>query len=434
MNPAPEADRRTLARRVSLDITGLPPLPRQVEVFVRDESPTAYERLVDQLMESEAYGEHRARYWLDAARYADTHGLHYDNYREIWPYRDWVIRTFNRNLPFDRFTVEQIAGDLLPNPTSDQEIATGFHRCNITTNEGGVIEAEVEAMYTKDCVDTTGAVWLGLTVGCATCHDHKFDPITQRDYYSMAAFFQNTAQKPMDDNFFATPPAVVVPAHDDRPSWEASKAAEAASHRKLELIRAASRDGFQSWLESDRPAGVNLSRFDASDRLWLDLSATPEARLDEKSVRLQLYGTASVSLQESPPFLELPDESFAQIPAFVSFSADRAFTVSVTFRLEEGGDNGVLVSQAVAEQEGRGWTLALAEGRPRVTLTVDRRDSMGLEATGDRKAEPGRWHNLTGTYDGLRQRSGLLLYLDGHNCADERVGDGRRQAGRADPD
>ena len=147
-----------------------------MEAFVKDTSPNAYEKVVDRLLASEHWGEHRGRYWLDAARYADTHGLHIDNYREMWPYRDWVIKAFNQNMPFDQFTLEQIAGDLLPNPTMDQLIATGFHRCNVTTNEGGVIPEEVEAIYAKDRVDTTGTVFLGLTVGCATCHDHKFDP------------------------------------------------------------------------------------------------------------------------------------------------------------------------------------------------------------------------------------------------------------------
>ena len=141
-------------------------------------------------MESKHWGEHRARYWLDAARYGDTHGIHIDNYREMWPYRDWVIGAFNRNQPFDEFTVEQIAGDLLPDPGLDRLVATGFHRCNITTNEGGVIPEEYEAIYAKDRADTTGMVFLGLTVGCATCHDHKFDPISQREFYALTAFFQ----------------------------------------------------------------------------------------------------------------------------------------------------------------------------------------------------------------------------------------------------
>lgn len=165
LTPNPEADRRALIRRVSLDLTGLPPKPEEVSAFANDRSPDAYAKVVDRLLASPHYGEHRARYWLDAARYGDTNGLHYDNYRGgIWPYRDWVVRAFNGNMPFDRFTTEQLAGDLLPNPTLDQLIATGFVRNNTTTNENGVIEEEVRFQYVKDRADTTATVFLGLTV------------------------------------------------------------------------------------------------------------------------------------------------------------------------------------------------------------------------------------------------------------------------------
>jgi mono/diheme cytochrome c family protein len=185
--PAPEADRRTLARRAALDLTGLPPDPALLEAFLNDPSDDAYETFVDRLLATEQWGEHRARYWLDAARYGDTHGIHIDNYREMYPYRDWVIRAFNRNKPFDEFTLEQVAGDLLSEPSLDQLVASGFQRNNITTNEGGVVPEEYEAIYAKDRAETVGNVFLGLTVGCATCHDHKFDPILQKDYYSMQA-------------------------------------------------------------------------------------------------------------------------------------------------------------------------------------------------------------------------------------------------------
>jgi hypothetical protein len=156
----PEADRRTLARRLALDLTGLPPTPAQVEAFVNDPSPDYYLKFVNELMSAKQWGEHRGRYWLDAARYADTHGLHFDNYREMWPYRDWVINAYNVNRPFDQFIIEQIAGDLLENPTQDQLVATGFQRCNITTNEGGTIEAENLALYANDRVTTTGWVFI----------------------------------------------------------------------------------------------------------------------------------------------------------------------------------------------------------------------------------------------------------------------------------
>lgn len=145
-------------------------------------------------MESPHWGEHRARTWLDAARYADTHGIHFDNFREIHAYRDWVIAAFNRNMTFDQFTIEQLAGDLLPNRTIDQQVATGFNRCNITTNEGGVIPEEYLVLYTRDRTETVSTIWLGLTANCSTCHDHKYDPLTMRDFYSMSAFFNNTTQ------------------------------------------------------------------------------------------------------------------------------------------------------------------------------------------------------------------------------------------------
>ena len=175
--------------------------------------------MVDRYLASPHYGEHRARYWLDAARYGDTHGIHVDNYREIWPYRDWVIQAFNRNQPFDQFTIEQLAGDLLPNATLDQRIATGFMRCGVTTNEAGIIEDEYAEIYAKDRADTVGAVFLGLTVGCATCHDHKFDPIPQKDFYALGAFFRNTTQQVMDGNAPDPPPVWPSREPEDRTAY-----------------------------------------------------------------------------------------------------------------------------------------------------------------------------------------------------------------------
>ena len=221
LKPSAEADRRTLCRRVTLDLTGLPPKPEDVEAFVKDKSSNAYEKLVDRLLASPHYGEHRARYWLDCARYADTHGIHVDNYREMWSYRDWVINALNSNLHFDQFTIEQLAGDLLPNRTMDDQIASGFNRCNITTSEGGAIDEEYLVLYARDRTDTTCHVWLGLTAGCAVCHDHKFDRLSQKEMYSLSAFFNNTTQKAMDGNIKDTPPAIPVPLASDRAEWDA---------------------------------------------------------------------------------------------------------------------------------------------------------------------------------------------------------------------
>ena len=211
LTPSERANKETLIRRVTLDLTGLPPTIEEIDHFLSDESPTAFERVVDRLLDSIAYGEHMARIWLDAARFADTHGLHLDNERSIWPYRDWVIEAFHQNMPFDQFTVEQIAGDLLPEPTLAQRVATGFNRCNVTTSEGGSIDDEYYVRYAADRVETTSTVWLGLTSGCAACHDHKFDPLTQKEFYQLFSYFFSLTERAMDGNALLPPPVVKVP-------------------------------------------------------------------------------------------------------------------------------------------------------------------------------------------------------------------------------
>ncbi|QDU97973.1 PSD1 and planctomycete cytochrome C domain-containing protein [Lignipirellula cremea] len=189
--PAPPAERRTLIRRLSFDLTGLPPTVAQVNAFLADDSPQAYGRLVDRLLESPHYGERMAMWWLDAARYSDTDGFQGDALRTNWPWRDWVVQAFNRNMPYDQFTLEQFAGDLLPDAAPEQILATCFHRNHMTNGEGGRDPEESRIDYVMDRVNTTGAVWLGLTLGCAQCHSHKFDPISQQDYYSLFAFFNS---------------------------------------------------------------------------------------------------------------------------------------------------------------------------------------------------------------------------------------------------
>lgn len=208
LRPEGEADRDTLALRAAQILTGLPPTLAELEAFRRDNLPGAYERYVDRLLAKPSYGEHQARYWLDAVRYGDTHGLQLDNERGIYPYRDWVVRAFNQDLPFTKFVTWQLAGDLLPKPTTEQLIATGYVRSNLTSAEGGAIEEEFLARNTFDRVDTTSTVMLGLTVQCAKCHDHKYDPIKQADYYGMYAFFNSTADSPLDGNATLPPPFI----------------------------------------------------------------------------------------------------------------------------------------------------------------------------------------------------------------------------------
>src|SRR5712692_990899 len=196
--PSPEADRAALIRRLSLDLIGLPPTPAEIDAFLADRRADAYDRQVDRLLASPHYGERWGRHWLDAARYADTNGFGYDNPRVMWHYRDWVINALNRDMPFDEFTIEQLAGDLLPKATLDQKIATGFHRNTMLNQEGGIDEEQFRIANVVDRVNTTGSVFLGLTVGCAQCHDHKFDPVSQREFYQFFAFFNNCDEPTLD--------------------------------------------------------------------------------------------------------------------------------------------------------------------------------------------------------------------------------------------
>jgi len=211
LNPSPKADKRTLLRRLSLDLIGLPPTIEEMRLFLEDQSPQAYQKQVERLLASPHYGEHRARYWLDLVRYGDTHGLHADNYREMYLYRDWVIKAFDKNEPFDDFVIEQIAGDMLDNPTEDQWIASGFNRLHISNSAGSALKEELYVNNVTDRVNAFGTVFMGLTLGCATCHDHKYDPITQKEYYQLFAFFNNMDGPPDNDGVKNPAPFLTFP-------------------------------------------------------------------------------------------------------------------------------------------------------------------------------------------------------------------------------
>jgi hypothetical protein len=262
LRPSPEAEGTALLRRLTLDLTGLPPTPAELDGFLADPSAQAYEKAVDRLLASPRYGEHMARYWLDAVRYADTHGLHFDNYREIWPYRDWVVRAFNANMPYDRFVTEQIAGDLLPKPTPDQLVATGFVRCNLSTNEGGSIDEECYVRNVVDRVDAFGTVMLGMTAGCSRCHDHKYDPLTQRDYYSLFAYFNSLQEGALDGNAAKYPPVMTVTTADRQAEIDLATEKVAAVRKQIDAAVAAVR--------LDEPALAAREPIVRSDYVWIE--------------------------------------------------------------------------------------------------------------------------------------------------------------------
>ena len=415
--PNPEADRRTLARRLALDLTGLPPTVEQVESFVSDGSEKSYESLVDRLLGSPHWGEHRARYWLDAGRYADTHGMHVDNYREMWPYRDWVIQAFNRNLPFDRFTIEQLAGDLLPSPTLDQLIATGFHRNNVTTNEGGAITEEVQAIYDKDRVDTTGTVWLGLTVACATCHDHKFDPISTKDYYSMVAFFRNGTQHAMDGNVADTPPVVVVPAAEDQDHWEKVRRRIRDVRSRQRRMAASQDERFDSWLVSEAYQSQELYLDASWEVLALSVEGGLQASLGLEPLDLDVPEGITLGAGpwegEGPQALHFAERSWLELPDLDQMNGGHPFSIT-TWIVQPKNDGSVVVaSQLDPAEEGVGWSLDLFGRKPKLTMVGQDESSISIRPSQSHQLRVGTWNHLAITYDGTREGAGLNFYLNG---------------------
>ena len=397
---APETPARLL-RRVTLDLTGLPPTPAEIAAFVRDPSPAAYDRAVDRLLASAACAEHFARQWLDAVRYADTHGIHVDAYRSIWPYRDWVVGAFQKNLPFDQFTIEQLAGDLLPAATLDQKIASGYNRCLPTTSEGGAIAEEYEAIYAKDRVDTMSTVWLGLTTGCAACHDHKFDPILQRDFYSLAAFFRNNTMPAMDGNVADTRPTVFVPATAERARWSALQT-EIAGQRAALKQRAGEADAdFAQWLASAAMLTPQPKEFDVPLREPLiasDLSS-PKALAGE--VVAGPYGPATRI-----------DGRELVMGAPVPLRREESDSFGLLVRIT-GTPTGPLLSSIGDGERAAGWELFLEQGKIGLRLAGGR---PGFTARGVASAPlaPGGWHHVMFSFDSGAFNNRLIdVFVDG---------------------
>ncbi len=419
LSPNPEASLNTLVRRACLDITGLPPTPEEIEVVLNDPSPDRYEKYVDRLLDRPTWGEHRARYWMDYARYGDTHGIHFDNYREMYSYRDWVVEAFNQNLPFDQFTVEQLAGDLLPNATRDQQIASGFNRCNITTNEGGIIDEEYAVLYARDRVETTSAVWMGLTTGCAVCHDHKFDPISQREFYQLAAFFNNTTQRVRDGNVRDTPPIVPVPLPEDEAKYDSLIAERADLTKKMESRRKAGQTDFNKWLANT--SAISKSMTEVTQRF-----PSPQAHipLTDESVR-------SVPAILEGRFYNFPlDKNVTRVPGHVgaqawqlsdvrpefqgvgNWGADQPFSIALWMKPKGDRNSGPVLGVVNEKQNHRGWELSLGVNKLTFTLSGDSAKEV-IKFTSEKTIAANRWQHVALTYDGKSKAAGFKLYVDG---------------------
>jgi hypothetical protein len=400
LRPSPEADKANLIRRVTLDLTGLLPTPTEVRAFESDTSADAYEHLVDNLLARPTYGEQRARYWLDYARYADTYGLHYDNTRDIWPYRDYVIRSFNRNKPFDRFAMEQIAGDLMPADNLDPLIGSGYVRLGVSSNEGGTIAEELRTNIARERTEAYGATFMGLTVGCAVCHDHKFDPTTQKDFYALSAFFNNIDEKPFNGDRPVWLPVVRIPKPDKQLAYDQVFARRSALRAQLNTIRLNEPDLVQRWLASHQNPPKPVS----TDKLLVRL------RLDEGSGNI-LHNTAPNAEAAVFHATNVPPE-WGEVtwlwPAFrmqsathvllSSTGAAQAGDCDTTQTFSSGGwfmmrsapyfamgdTSGALLSRMDTTDHNRGWDLSIKHGIVSVDLV-----NRAPKETGEEKDPPG---------------------------------------------
>ncbi len=414
LQPAAGADGRTLLRRMSLDITGLPPSPeflaRHLPADNRTLTDAQVSTVIDELMALPAYGEHRARTWLDAARYADSHGLHFDNPREMWPYRDWVVKSFNENQRFDQFTLEQIAGDLLPKPTESQLIATGLQRCNVTTNEGGTIAEENLANYAADRVQTMGWVYFGLTTNCAQCHDHKFDPFTAKDFYALAAFFRNTTQPALDGNVKSgNGPVLSIPSTADRPRWEALQSEIAITKKQADALRVAAVKDFEGWLakltpaelEKDIPSKGLTARFALNEGNGIPagtkaVGAPTWIKEGHQGSALAVTKGAHLDLGEAGNFETL-----------------KPFTVSGWFRPSKLEGTQALVARMDDPKAAQGWSLFLDNAKYGFYL-ISKWPTDAIKVTTTKAlAKKDTWQHVALTYNGSGKADGLRLYLNG---------------------
>lgn len=405
---SPETRPETLVRRVTLDLTGLPPTPEELEAYLTDSSPDRYLRLVDRLLASPRYGEQMAATWLDAARYADTSGYQSDGPRDMWRWRDWVIDAYNSGMPFDQFTIEQIAGDLLPQATLSQRLATGFQRNHRGNAEGGIVPEEYAVEYVADRVDTLGTVWLGLTIGCARCHDHKFDPIPQRDYYRLFAYFNNIPEFGRAIKEGNSPPALLTPTTAEQAQLSAIDEQLAHLELALRALQPAVEQQQLAWEQQLTPKST--PRGSVVDGMIFHTLHVADPKLpvvDAKGRESQLSPT------EAPAGsgLSFDGERFLQFGDQARFGYFDKFTLSA-WVYPAGVMTGGIVSKMSDDSDSDGWALHLQDGKLQVNL-VKRWLDDALRVETRVRLQPEQWQHVLVTYDGSRTASGITIAIDG---------------------
>jgi hypothetical protein len=403
LSPSSEAERTTLIRRLSFDLTGLPPTLAEVDDFLGDCSADAYEKVVDRLLRSPRFGERMASRWLDAARYADTNGYQNDGERFMWRWRDWVIDAYNRNLPFDRFTIEQLAGDLLPGPSLDQLIATGFNRNHRGNAEGGIIPEEYAVEYVVDRVETSATVWLGMTIGCARCHDHKFDPVTQKEFYQLFAIFNNVPERGKAIKYGNSPPLIKAPTPDQQEKLRRLQVRLASAQRRLQALEPELASAQARWEKTVTPA--HPLQWAPSDGL---IAHFP---LDGSSEGGSAEGAPVFVAGRLGQAVALDGRRSLNVGNLANFGFQDKFSCGAWVKLDEGG-GGVVLSRMVDQPRADGYALAITGGKVQVNL-VKRWLDDAIRVETARRLEPGRWYHILFTYDGSRVAEGVKVYIDG---------------------
>ena len=419
LKPSPEADRRTLVRRLYLDLTGLPPSPAEVNQFLADQSPDAYEKLVDRLLASDEYAERMALVWMDAARYGDTSVFHDDGPRDMWPWRDWVLNSYRDNKPFDEFTIEQIAGDLLPEASLEQKIASGFNRNHATTDEGGAIAEEFRVEYVIDRVKTTSNVWLGMTFECAQCHDHMYDPFSQKEYYQMFAFFNNNADPGMQTRRGNQAPLVEIMTPEREKQLADSEKALQDARGQLNSRRQQSLDPFKNWFtQCSKDIKTNpgvlepdgLVGFFPFDRVDLENNQSDHG-VAEATPTILRDSPIKVANAKFKSGIRIEKNAYAEVPNFGDFEHNQSFSLSAWVRPSNTQLSGALIGKMDEGNKFRGYDLWFEGGRPGMHIIHAWPDN-AHKVVAKNQLKQNQWQHVCVTYNGTASANSVEIYVN----------------------